>query len=314
MNPSRPIVLVAQDVSDDLDPAVAGLATILSPAGLRPAPSGGLVGSLAPGGSGDGSYRFMPVIRNFADARAIDKATVAAIMANPALRREHVAQITNLTSYNRFAGIFIDYRELSGEQGADFASFISELAASFAEQGLLLGAVVPTEFGADGNWEDGGYDWRAIGAAVDYFQLRPVVDPRHFAPAGDGSVADLLQVASTRVERKKILLGVSVRSIREVAGVYSSIAWHGAFAALGDVIVTADEISETGSIEPGNVIRASLTGYRARIGFDEAYQTAYLDYIGELDERHRAGLAHRFQRIFATSAGYPALCYWRHRL
>ena len=67
---AAPLVMVSQDMQQDLDPATVGLATILSPAGLRPSPAGGLIGSLAPGGHVDGAYLFMPMIRNYFDVRA----------------------------------------------------------------------------------------------------------------------------------------------------------------------------------------------------------------------------------------------------
>ena len=140
--PAAPIVLISQEVNQDLDPDIAKLATILSPAGLRPTGQGSLLGSLAPGGSGDAAYLFLPVIRNFAHPRAIDTVSVAAIIADPALRAEHIMRITNIAAFNAFDGIFIDYRGLNAEHRANFSQFVSELAASLSARGLLLGAVM----------------------------------------------------------------------------------------------------------------------------------------------------------------------------
>ena len=183
---------------------------------MRPTQSGGLVGGLAPGGNADAAYAFMPVLRNFADPRALDTDTTSAILGNPALRADHAARIAELASFNRFDGIFIDYRGLNGEQRADFSLFIADVAERFSGFDLRLGVTIPAALDAGGEWDSAGYDWRAIGAAADYFHLRPLLDPRHFAPAGPGTLADLLGRAASLVDRDKILVGLSVRAIRDV--------------------------------------------------------------------------------------------------
>lgn len=308
--PSAPIMLISQEINEDLDDRIIELATILSPAGLRPTANGGLIGGLAPGGDADAHYLFMPLIRNFADPHALDITTIGTLIANPRLRAEHVARITDLVLYNRFDGAFIDYRGLSREHRDDFARFIVELSQSFAPHDLRLGVVVGAESSADGIWASGAYDWPLLGAAADYVQLRPIIDPAAYLPQGAGSVADLLRQLTAAVARNKVLLSLSVRSVREVEGVQSSIAWHDAFAALGDVIVTADEVSQTGSIEPGAVIRASLSGYTARAGLERDIQTAYIDYhdessadISRIWLTGAAALRHRLDSVSSAGIG-----------
>ncbi len=272
--PAAPVVMIAQEVTQDLAPEIAALADILSPAGLRPTLEGSLVGGLAPGGATDAPYRFMPLIRNFSDPRALDIATVEALISRPQLRAQHIARISDLAEFNKFDGVFIDYRGLTRDHRADCARFITELAASLKQRELRLGVVV-------GAAEAEAYDWRRIGEAADFVQLRPLLNPLAYAPGVPGSVDDLLRQATSAIARNKLLLGFSARSIRDVAGVQRPIGWHDAFAALGDVIVQGDSVSETGSIEPGTAIRASLSGYSARAGWLDSIQTAYIDYLDE---------------------------------
>ena len=308
--PSAPIILVSQEVAQDLEAEIIELATILSPAGLRPTMTGGLIGGLAPGGVADAPYLFMPLIRNFADPRALDITTIETLIANPRLRAEHIARITDLVLFNRFDGVFIDYRGLSREHRDDFARFIAELSQSFAPHDLRLGVVVAAQPGADGIWRSGAYDWRQLGAAADYVQMRTIIDPYAYMPEQTGSVADLLRQATAAVARNKVLLGLSARSVREVNGVQSGIGWHDAFAALGDVIVTAAEVSQTGSIEPGAIIRASLSGYTARAGIAPDIQTAYIDYhdqsaadISRIWLTDSASLRHRLDSVDSAGVG-----------
>ena len=283
--PAAPIVLVSQEVTQDLNAEIAELATILSPAGLRPTRGGALIGSLAPGGDANAPYLFMPLIRNFADPRAIDITTVETLISQARLRADHVAQIAELASYNGFDGVFIDYRGLSVDHRDDFTLFISELAASLSQRSLRLGVVLPAERSADGRWGSDAFDWRRIGQAANYFQLRAIINPLDFLRDGTGAVNDLLRKVTSAVARNKVLLGLSASSVREVNGVLNRIGWHAAFAALGDVIVTADNVSQTGSIEPATVIRASLSGYKARSGIHDAIQTTYIDYYDESSEK-----------------------------
>ncbi len=297
--PAAPIILVSQEITQDLDQSIANLATILSPAGLRPTLQGSLVGSLAPGGNTNSAYLFMPLIRNFADPRAIDTTTIETLIANPSLRAEHISQITNIATFNDFAGVFIDYRGLPPAQRQNFSHFIDQLAQSLSEQGLLLGVVLPTQ--RDEN-ESGAYDWRSIGAAADFFQLQASINPLDFLPNSAGGIDDLLRQATRTVDRSKILLGLSARSVREVNGILTSINWHDAFAALGDVTLYAEQASQTDTIEPGTVIRAALTGYQLRLGLDNVLQTSYLDYLDDTGETisriwltDAAALHHRLQ-------------------
>ena len=166
----------------DLDAEILELATILSPAGLRLNAEGGLAGSLAPGGNKDSAYLFMPLIRNFNEARAYDGATVEGIISDPALRGKHIKHITDLVNHNEFDGVFIDYRGFAAAQRDNFTRFIAELGASLSKRySHRLGVVVSVERGDDGGWISPRYDWAPIGAAVDYFQARAPLHPLDFA-------------------------------------------------------------------------------------------------------------------------------------
>ena len=77
-----PLLLMTQELQQDFDAALGSLADIYSPAGLRPTADGRLIGGLAAGGRADADYLFMPVIRNFSAADAIDSATLAALLGD----------------------------------------------------------------------------------------------------------------------------------------------------------------------------------------------------------------------------------------
>ena len=297
---AKPIVLIAQDVRQDLDPAIAAIADILSPAGLRPTVGGALIGSLAPGGSTSADYQFMPVIRNFVDPSAIDSATIAGLLAEPSLRAAHVRQLSEIAGFNDFAGLFIDYRGLPIDLRTDFASFVRGLADEFAARDLRLGLVIP----ANGN-PGAAYDWAAIGAAADYVQLRPLDDPRATA-----EIDSFLSQLSAFIPRHKLLLGISVRPAREVAGELKTVAWHDAFAGLGDLVLESAESRRDGSLPPGVPFRAALDGYRARFSYDSQSGATALEYVDDAGATasriwltDAAALLHHFARIESQAIG-----------
>ena len=272
-----PIVMITQELHHDLSAEVAELATIISPAGLRPAANGALVGSLAPGGDAMSAYLYMPLIRNFSDPRVIDTATVERLVGDPLVRAEHIAKIVDLAAFNGFHGVFIDYRELNPSFRGEFSQFIGLLAQRLHEIGLLLGIVVPASDVT--NADDGAYDWRALGAAVDFVNLAVDLHPTAMARNVEASTERLLRSAAGEVERSKLLLGLSALSVSESESGLRAIGFDHALATLGDVRINADKVSETGSVEPGVRIHAVLDGLDASYIADETLNLRYLDFF-----------------------------------
>ena len=271
--------MASQETTQALNPERAELLTILSPAGLRPSPQGGLIGSLAPGGDAESTYLYMPLIRNFVDERAIDAATVERLIVDPALRRAHVSQIVNLAEFNGFHGVVIDYRDLPRSARGEFSGFIESLGDNLRKQDMQLGIVIPAADDGAGDPALDAYDWRALGAAVDYVKLDVSVFPPDFGPDGDYSLHHVLGRAVQKIDRYKILLGLSLGFIQRADDSLSRVGYHGAIAGLGDVELDADKISETGSVEPGTLVRAALSGFDVVAGRNDAAQAAYLDYL-----------------------------------
>lgn len=280
-------VLVAVDAAQVLSADAGQVATIVAPGGLQPTLEGKLTGSLAAGFELSRGYLVMPAIRNYADPRAVDIDTVTTIIGNRTLRTEHVGQLTAFAASGGFAGVMIDYRDLPADQRDNFSAFMTELGERFKQQNLTLGVVVPAAQNSNGTWETGAYDWAVIGAAADYLQIN--LEPNLYLPrSGSDSSSQmaeldsLLQWATGEVSRYKLLLGLSALSVREVDGQFTPIGYQDALAALGNVTVEATQ-SETGSIEPGSEIRASLNGFQAVSGTDTVVQSPFIDFMGDGD-------------------------------
>jgi hypothetical protein len=277
--PDAPHVMLSYDIDTSLNSDAAAISSVVSPAGLQPWIDGTVQGQLAAGSDSNGSYVWMPVIRNFADPRAIDSETVVTIISNPALRATHIRELSSLLNANGFDGLVIDYRAIPAEQRENYSSFIRELNSSLSGLGRSLAVVVPSAENIDGLWQTGAYDWRALGAEVDYFQIQFGLNPTLYTLGENQFVEAMLRWAVGEVDRSKITLNLSALSTREIAGVYTPIGYDEALAGLGNVIVETDSLSETGTIRPGSTLRAHLDGRQATGGVNEALNAPFLDYV-----------------------------------
>jgi hypothetical protein len=276
----QPTVLVSVDAVQVLSEGVGELATIVSPGGMTPTVDGRLSGSLAPGYDLNAGYLVMPVIRNYADPRAVDTATISTILGNRTLRNDHIAQIAVFVSSNGFRGVFIDYRDVPLDQRESFSAFITELGSRLRSQGLQLGVAIPAATNDNGVWNTGSYDWQVIGSAANYVQINLPLDPESYASGTDQPIESLLRWAKGEISRSKILLGLSALSLREVDSAFTSVGYAQALSALGDVRIESD-VAEGGTIPPGAEIQARLDGFGAASGFDTTNQTPFIDYFGE---------------------------------
>jgi hypothetical protein len=277
--PAQPRVLASVDVAQTLSPDVANAVSIVAPAGLQPTLTGSLTGSLAAGFELNAGYSVVPVIRNFIDPRATDPETVIAILSSRTLRNEHAAQVAAFAGAG-YDGVIIDYRDLPDDQRENFSAFMQELSRNLSNSGLLLGVVVPEALNQAGEWNTGAYDWRALGQAVDLMQIDLPLDPAAYAPGPDRPVEALLRWAVGQVSRSKLLLGLSARSVRQAGSALTPIGYDEALSALGDVIVEA-EMTDAGTVNPGQSFRARLDGFQPVAGHDEVTGQPYLDYVNE---------------------------------
>lgn len=276
--PIQPTVLASYNVNQMLLPEVAEVATIVAPAGLQPMMNGKVTGSLAPGFDTTSGYLVMPVIRDFVTPRALDTETVATIINNRQLRREHVREITLLTSGGGYDGIVIDYRGINEEHREAFSAFIRELGDSMRQANLRLVVVVPAAQNVEGVWQTGAYDWRIIGSAADYVQIDMGLNPQTFRAGENELVEAMLRYAKNQMSRYKILMGLTSQSIREIGGNFIPIGYNEGLAGLGNVRVEPTNVSETGSIEPGTEVRAYLDGLDAQAGIETDIDAPYIRY------------------------------------
>jgi hypothetical protein len=293
--PQAPQVFAAIDVTQRLNELVADAISIAAPAGLQPAMDGSLTGSLAPGFDLNADYRTIPVVRNFADARATDPETVTALISSASLRATHARQLAAFAS-SGYDGVMLDYRDIPPAQRDNFSALVEQVAEALHNTGFVLGVSLPMPVydAASGTWDTGAYDWARIGAAADLVQVRASGDPALLmtepgvvrfpdnpATGNTAPMTALLDFATGRIARNKLLITLPALSLRQTSdGILTPIGLEQALAALGDVALDVQpQESSDPLVQPGEVFTARLDGYRAVQGTDPATGLPYMDYL-----------------------------------
>lgn len=275
--PSARIVGVTLAPSETFDPARLPEGARLYPATARPLPDGRLHAVLPAGVEPGGAYRVIPVVQNFEDPAVIDVATVRALLADPALRQQHVRAVAALALHeeNTFSGVALDYRGLPGELRPALTAFVRDLAALLHAGDATLTVILPAPvYDAPGRrWLTGAYDWGAIGQAADQVAIALPADPEAWEPGG--VVEDLIAWATGQISRSDLLLEVSALSIEDQGeGLFVPVSPGEVLARWSTVRL--EPAGQAGAGQPVIAQLAGAGGVTLRSGVDEAIVTAYL--------------------------------------
>ena len=162
----------------------------------------------------------LPVLPSIADGSG--KGVMAATLANPALRAQHVADIVGLVMANGYDGIDLDYETFAFTDGnaswaatqPNWTQFITDQAAALHTQGKQLSVTIPPPCGqnsacgpASGYWV---YNIGAIGQVADRIRIMAydyhVSTPGPIAPIGWDRA--IVQYAASVMPAGKVWLGV----------------------------------------------------------------------------------------------------------
>ena len=159
---------------------------------------------------------FATVTNRANDFAAFDPAIAEAILATPATRAHHVAELVALTEDHGYDGIDVDWESLRAADRASFSAFVGLLAVRLHAAGKLLSVDVydktsdyptGTEAGARA-----AEDYAALGRAAD--ELKVLTFGEHGSFTGPGPLsspawmARVLAYAESQVAPAKIYLGV----------------------------------------------------------------------------------------------------------
>ena len=127
----------------------------------------------------DARRRGVPIITSLYDST--DSGAMAAILADPATRAQHVDAIANFAAVHNFQGIDLDYENFAfkddrstwGATRPNWVAFVQELGARLHADGRILTVTVPPIYDT-GQSPDSGYwvyDYGGIAPSVDAIRI-----------------------------------------------------------------------------------------------------------------------------------------------
>lgn len=212
----------------------------------------------------NGSFSIIPTIRNWNDEGVVRSDLIDNLLIDPEARQRHIATIVALLQSNTYGGVELDYQGISPDLRDDYTSLLKELRAALpSERRLAVRVELPQPLSGE-MWDTGAYDWQAIGRIADFVRIPASPDPRAYAP--DGQMVRMLDWAVGQVNRYKLQLLLTTRSIVQSSGQTRLISYHEALNSLGTVAIAGG----VSTISPGQPLDFSLSGLQngATIKFD----------------------------------------------
>jgi spore germination protein YaaH len=277
---TKPLALsVAADISAGATLPAEGKDTLvqINPQGLMLDADGTIGGDLGalPEADQTASYVIVPTLRNWGPDGVVRSDYIDNMLVNEETRRRHIEEIVDLTVRNVYPGIDIYYKGINPDLRPEFTLFIKELALALHtnQKQLSVRVEVPMRVAAD-RWETGVYDWRAIGEAADAVKIPAMADPRAYRP--DGDMDAFLKWAVGEINRYKLQLLISTRSIEQVGDTWAEIPYEQALQPLSQVRIEGDKAV----VAPGEQIVFTLANLAQSSGvqFDDPSGTYWFTY------------------------------------
>ncbi|WP_236790610.1 glycosyl hydrolase family 18 protein [Amycolatopsis sp. GM8] len=201
---------------------------------------------------------------------------VKAILHDPAAMRRHVDDIVALVQRENYAGIDIDYEELSNSDRKVFSDFLQLLGNALHAHGKRLSVDVfakPTDAGYDER--NRAQDYAAIGRAAD--QVRLMAYDYHWQTSAPGPISPIswvrsvLDYAVTQIPRAKLVLGIPMYGYDWVGHAGTPVSW---LQVYGRSRVFGAPVDWDGVSESPHLGYVDGDGQRHELWFENAYSAS----------------------------------------
>ena len=201
----------------------AAKVNILSPQDYTPAPDGSVQGTATEVQAASGVL-LMPTIVGSGEAAAV----VDDILADGSRRAQHIQAVVSLVAAGGFAGIDLEYSEVSPGSRSAFTEFVQALADALHQEGKRLSLTLPPPTD-----QRQAYDWRALGSVVDIIKVLPVADPVQYWQVMPNALRQIVR----DVDPKKVMLVISPFSVERVGKTIRPIGYQEAMLLAGEIAV-----------------------------------------------------------------------------
>ncbi len=277
-NPVRPYVSTNIEAGNVIPEDVRDSLVEVNPQGLSLGAGGEIFGQ--PEGVPEAydlvPYTVVPTIRNWEGSGVVRSDLIDNLLIDPQVRQRHIDNIVALVVGQNYGGIDIDYRGISPDLKTEFSRFIAQLNEALpSTKRLSVRVDVPVQVAAD-RWDTGAFDWRTLGRAADVVKIPTPIDPRAYVAGGQ--MEAMLDWAVGEINRYKIQLLLSTKSLEEVGGVTREISYNEALAPFGNINLAGG----TTTVVPGQEVVFNLVGLQGSTGIQYdantgSYWFAYID-------------------------------------
>ena len=250
------------------------------------------------------------IIPSIADV--MGEGEMAAVLADPHTRAQHVLTIIALVSDNDFDGIDIDYERFAHvdtystweDTRVNWVAFLTDLAAGLHADGKLLTVAVPPIYDTEVNPESGYwvYDYAAMGDIVDRIRIMAYdyswAEPGPIAPIG--WIRSAVRAAKDAVaDDTKLVLGIPLYGrnwVIATAGICPADAPGRVDPNLGEVAALLAQYGVIPVHDDGTGEATFTYQRQSTDGVNTCTQTREVHYVDEVGVRARIDLA-REERI-----------------
>jgi hypothetical protein len=296
----EPLVAAELPAASSLPEEAARTLTEINPVGLYLGDEGAVTQKATALLEPSDDYFVFPAVRNWSEDNMARSETLEAVLTQAALREKHIADVVQLVVGQGYPGVELDYRRINPDLRDSYTLLVTELAEQLHLSGRLLTVRVerPTQL-AVSEWDTGPYDWQALGRVADAIKVPAFFEPTAFAP--DGPVEQMLEWATSQVDRYKLQVILSVRGVEQVNGGLHSVAYVDALSPLSRVAV-GDTRPE---VDPGDSVTFALAALNETpgINFDASIQAYWFSYADEQGNQrtvwleNEASLAYKLQML-----------------
>jgi len=248
--------------SQPLTAEQASLMNILFVPGIQITPDGSLDTALFAWSDTPGSFLLFPVI-SADDSDALD-----ALLDDDTLQAEFTTNITKLAVDEGYAGVLIDFETINDSNSEAYHRLIEGVAQAFSNEDILLAVRVPEPEPTESSWDSGAYDWARLGKAADLLAVQAPGNPGAYH--ADGAAEDFLIWALRHVNRVKLYVSTSARSVDDWEGQLNYVSYEFAVRPIGSVQLAPGSVDLRQSIQPGDPLVFELTGMAVNLERDVA--------------------------------------------
>jgi hypothetical protein len=258
----------------ELDEGAAPALTVLHPVVFLTAPDGGLVGT--PPAVPPAGYEVVPGVVT------LNPSVIDDILRDSELQGAHATAIADAVRNGNYQGINLDYRLVNPQLRDPFTAFIELVAQALHNDGRTLTITLPMPLGADGEIDEGAYNWAALAEAVDTIEVAaPDIDQELYFQRAEVALDYIVET----VDRTKVLLTITSTSVERGGDGLRAMPFD---EAMG--IAAAVDVKSTDGITPNEqvqIVARNLAQSEGASGmaWNDTSRTVQFQYNGAAGER-----------------------------